>query len=149
METIGDFAFYELPSIKEISFYGNLTSVSSNAFTSRNPSDETLSVFIESKSGKFYLPKGAFSLTKKPVKLTLSNVTTILDENFFGEFFRENQKNSLVLSNNLLDCSDCRNAWIVKDRINLEPRMIYARCTEGWDFVWDDHKRIWDVTFNC
>lgn len=53
-----------------------------------------------------------------------------LDEKVFVPFFNLHKNNTIDVFLIPLNCPDCRNAWILKVKINLEKRILNARCSD-------------------
>ena len=134
IESIGNNAFYELNNLEHLRLYSqSLSHIPSNAFAFRNSSNVKLIIFLNYNdliSSSFSI--GAFTNAKRPLGLFLDrNKITYFDENIFSPFLSLSPQNSMDLQNNPINCSDCRNYWMIKEKRNIESKVSNAQCGGG------------------
>ena len=111
-----------------------------NAFEFKDELNETL--FIQLELNKLLNSSGFSqdSLTKfkRPTSIELLQGFPYLDEKPFYRFLRANAKNSLQLTQVSLNCSDCRNYWLIREQalgyqqLILDTRIGYeTKCLNG------------------
>jgi hypothetical protein len=152
IETIGDYAFYNLPNLKFLRIFSpNLTKINKYTFAQRNRS---MSNYHKTNMLELYL--GGEMINSTSFELTSLNrfrnrfvfirfygtSITYLDENIFQPFLESNPS-SLIdvgMTNSLFEC-DCQSAWIQHDYFKtidqIENRVYGYKC---WDY---------DFTKNC
>jgi hypothetical protein len=133
--------------------------ISTNAFDFKNSSTQTLGInLINCGLSETSLEEGVFSDAKRPLILDLSmnfklfinseilkdfifkigrNNIILIEESKFGQFFKNDIQNAIILSGNLLDCDNLESfLWLLNQKPDLEFRVQYAECANGTDF-WD------------
>jgi hypothetical protein len=61
----------------------------------------------------------------------------LIEESKFGQFFKNDIKNGIVLYGNRLDCDNLEAfKWLLNQKSDLESRVLYAKCENGTHF-WD------------
>ncbi len=69
-------------------------------------------------------------------KIAQNNIK-LLEESKFGQFFKNDIQNTIVLYGNPLDCDNLEAfLWLLNQKSDLESRVSYAKCANGTDF-WD------------
>ena len=148
IETIGDYAFYNLPNIRFIRIFSpKLTRISKYAFAQRTRSTMSNDIkhMLELYLGGEMLNSTSFELTSlnrfrtRPVFLRLYNTKiSYLDENVFQPFLESNPSSLIDLnqSNDDYQC-DCRSAWIQYDyfrHIDQLDNRVYGYGCWAYDF---------------
>jgi hypothetical protein len=157
---IGSNAFSEIPNLMSLSFHDiPIGNISTNAFDFKNSSTQTLGInLINCGLSETSLEEGVFSDAKRPLILDLSmnfklfinseilkdfifkigrNNIILIEESKFGQFFKNDIQNAIILSGNLLDCDNLESfLWLLNQKPDLEFRVQYAECANGTDF-WD------------
>lgn len=134
--TIGDFAFRYLNNLKLVIIYnyGSLN-ISKHAFDFEKSSNQTLEVTIKSSPNNPNFEIGAFSNSKRPLKITLEDAEfNYLDEKIFAPILHADKNNVLIYGYSKLDC-DCRMRWLkVDDTLEIARQVPNIRCKNGNDF---------------
>jgi hypothetical protein len=141
INTIGKNAFYHLNNLKNLYLgHNKISHIEPNSFCFENSSNAYLKIQIPSNrlnSSSFEI--GSFMNTKRPLDLNFwGNNITYLDENVFSPFFQLNSYNSILLKDAPLNCSDCRNYWIIKDKLKLKNKLTQAKCGGNGKSIFDD-----------
>jgi hypothetical protein len=59
----------------------------------------------------------------------------LIEESKFGQFFKNDILNGIVLYGNRLDCDNLESfKWLLNQKSDLESRVQYAMCANGTDF---------------
>ena len=145
IETIGDYAFYDLPQLYSIRLFSSkLSQISKYAFAQRRKSFEDDSLF-ELHLGGPLLHSKSFPLTSltrfrhRQVYLRLYQTSfTYLDENVFQPFLETNGYSSVDLNgeNHLFKCY-CESMWIQRDYFQSWDQMdnrVYGYPCWDYDF---------------
>jgi hypothetical protein len=121
IKKIGNDSFYGLKNLTLLSFDGtSLEFISSNAFHIENQTNEFLIIYLDntkSLNGSSF-DINSLSSFKRQTTIYMGNSPNFkfFDEKIFRLFFEADQRNKIVLFENLLiDCDDCRSHWIVKE----------------------------------
>ncbi len=65
------------------------------------------------------------------------NNIILIEESKFGQFFKNDIQNTIILSENPLDCDNLESfLWLLNQKSDLELRVQLAECANGTDF-WD------------
>lgn len=73
----------------------------------------------------------SLSGVNRPLELDLKdNQISVLEPNIFREFLLTDMRNSIDLSANPINCSDCRMRWLVADKQMFESVVFGARCPQ-------------------
>lgn len=138
---LGEYAYYYLDSVNHITVSRSLIDyIPSHAFELRQESKEKIDIFLDNnhKLNGSSFGTDAFLNIRRPAIIHLwmdSPVDELkfLDEKVFYPFLSASA-NSLELSNNTIDCNDCRNYWLNKD-LKLTQRIRELNCTNGKSFT--------------
>jgi hypothetical protein len=143
IEKIGNYLFYGLNYLTNLSFYANkLDFIPKNAFHFEKTSDETMHLWLGYNSlNDSSFENGSFENFRKPTNLTLThNNITYLDENIFLPFLQSNINNSITFkSDDKLNCDDCRNYWLRKEFHLFGNRTNISKCINGKSFLSNDN----------
>jgi hypothetical protein len=135
LSKIGKNAFYDLINLEGLDFYyQNISHIQWNSFWFRHSSNKELQLDLSrNKLNSSSFEIGSFTNAKRPLYIDLSfNHITYLDENVFSPFLLGlNFENSINLYKNPLNCSDCRNQWIINDKLKLGTKMLNSGCQDG------------------
>ena len=140
LSSIGSNAFSAFNNLNDINFLkSNIKSIEKNAFTFEKYSDQKLMIeFQDCVIDGTVFGNNFFDGLKRPTNLILNNtvqpnMVKHLNEKAFLTFLSENGHNTITLVNNLLDCNDCRNAWL-REQQELQSRVNPIKCLDGKDF---------------
>jgi hypothetical protein len=140
---IEDNAFYDMDSLRQlklgdysISSHKNIT-LSQHAFTFRHSSNIVLELDISGlilNSSNF--DKNIFKNANRPMNITAHYTQLrVLDKEVFIHFFEKFPTNNIVFGRSLLDCADCKNAWLIK-------LGYIKRTSQSFDYQCSDTLRI-------
>jgi len=143
LEKIGSFAFYNLNSLTLLGLGYNLIDlIPTNAFHFRKESKDVLDIYLDNNpninGSSFQI--NAFENIGRTVNLKLYFINsviqkiTFLDENVFTSFLEANQNNRIYMTNNLIDCSDCRSYWL-KQNHYLASKIYNLMCSNKNSFL--------------
>jgi hypothetical protein len=152
IESIGEYAFYNLPSLKFVRIFSpKLTRITKYAFAQRSRSilNNELDNMLELYIGGEMLNSTSFELTSFNrfrnravfIRFYHTNIT-YLDENIFQPFLESNPSSliDINLTNSYFKC-DCRSEWIQNDYFQNLDQMDNRVYSYGcWDY---------DFTANC
>jgi hypothetical protein len=66
-----------------------------------------------------------------------NNAIKLIEESKFSQLFKNDNQSTINLLGNQLNCADVKPfIWLLKQKSDLESRVIYAECANGTDF-WD------------
>ncbi len=136
IEKIGNYSFYDLKNLTELSLSLNpLKLISMNSFDFKNVSNQTLQLNLgdsNTLNGSSFAIN-SLSNIKRPTYIHLGEDPNLkfFDEIIFQPFFESNPKNK-IMSNTIMDCDDCRSHWLVKESKYLD-RFKQINCLNGND----------------
>jgi hypothetical protein len=126
-----------LNNLHDLSFgYHTIDLISKNAFDFELASNQTLRIYLhENNLNDTSFQNGLFAKTKRPLYIYLrNNKLTYLEENSFGVFLRNHNKNVINLELKQIVC-DCRMFWLFKGRNDFSKRVMNLDCNNyGIDF---------------
>ena len=122
LKRIGSRAFSKLVNLNHLKIINykledNLDSIDGQAFAFDQTSNITF--YLDIDEGNWNLSKAlnnkSLSGINRPTLLSLTSLR-ILPETIFSPFLSEDKRNEIQIKKKTLDCSDCRNGWIKKNK---------------------------------
>lgn len=151
--TINKKAFYQLEHLKEISFYGKINKIQSEAFAISKRQNETLhivfngSIFVNNiMNGDVFEPESFKGIQIQiPVKIVFGIPINYIPESSFKTIL-SNKNNIIQLANRIryhihINCLDCRNLWMIMN--NKDQQVIGAKCKHNY------HLNMFDSNSKC
>ena len=126
--TIKSQAFYNLYHLQRISLFARIKKIQAEGFSFKNPSDKKLSIYFGNLSDETIFEPRSFDGILRPVDIEIVNSNIkIIPETSFKEVMDANKTNTLIFKDSYIDCTECKNYWMIKDRHNAT-RIKDARC---------------------
>lgn len=134
-------AFYNLNSLSDLDIhYSSIKTIPSNAFHFHSESNNTIDIKIDSNllNGS-HIETDALITIGRPVILDIiceryNCKIDYLDQKIIEPFLRMNPKNNITCYNKFqIDCTDCRNFWMVKNHNYINKQQITdINCNNGY-----------------
>ncbi len=144
IRTVGDYAFYNLKSLKYIELsHQKIDHISKNAFDFSKPSNNSLIINLsDNYLNELSFATGAFINAKRPLFIHLyNNQIQYLNESIFLPLLKLDKRNKINIGGfNPFDC-DCRSQWLLRDKNHLINQIEGIQCRDGksfWDKTDDD-----------
>lgn len=143
-------AFYNLPNLNRILFQDlDLIHIESWAFASHRHSSELFFIIFHNCSfhngSAFKI--GSFDGIQRPLSIEFYYQISHFPESTFKSVL-DNPLNKIYIYAAHIDCSDCRNYWLIRDRKeNQIQYVVYCLNTNGLDLFSDQVK--YDLTYKC
>ncbi len=132
--TIGNYSFYDLNNLDELSFDLTLIdSIPSNALHFREDSNNKMRLYLQyMKLNESSFEIESLNNLKRPTDLLIGgSKLTYLDQNIFQPFLESNFENKIWFQGSgYFDCDDCRSFWLKKEP-KYSNRTDLAVCSNG------------------
>ena len=143
IKKLSPYSFSGLTNLSSVNLYDtSIDFIPDNTFANEKSLNQTLNIGLYNNP---YLNGSSFAINslaniRKDISLSLSGYQlfqwpsniTYLNEKVFLPFLMAKEKTGILL--NSLNCSDCRNYWLVKNK-NLSPRINNLRCSNSQNLL--------------
>ena len=145
--TIRRLAFYNLVHLQKISF-NEVEKIEREAFSFRINSAERLSIELQI-TNQTVIEADSFLGVQRPVNVKFINSKmSYIPESSFKYILDENINNVIEFQNSNLDCFECKNHWMIRDKRN-DTRVKFANCLHNKNVTLFEKKVRSDLVQKC
>ena len=123
--TIKKMAFYYLENLSYISLPVYIERIQDEAFAFETKSSKRIKIRFYQDFNDIIIESRSFDGIQRPTTISFSSNVTFIPETAFKSFLNHID-NNIHFSNRFINCSDCRNQWLIRDR--KDEQVSFAKC---------------------
>ena len=149
LKKINNNAYYFLQDLETIQISGSFNHIPKNAFVIKDNSIKLMIEIYDTQINGSSFEQGVFSNLEKDVNLRFKNNVHFkyLEESIFRDLLDNYQYTTINLQGNPLNCSDCKNAWILVCK--YKNHLIHTYCEDRKDTTKPSFKDFDNCDYSC